>query len=73
MAICEKVVIPLHSEVIVAAEFVEGEATNGDGVLEATTHFQKRNNLLVARAHVPTNQRNVPLRLLNPSDSAQTV
>ena len=73
VAICETVVIPPRSEVIVAAEFVEGEATDGAGVLEATTHFQKRNNLLVARALVHTNQHNVPLRLLNPSDSAQTV
>ena len=73
MAICETVVIPPRSEVIVAAEFVEGEASDGAGVLEATTRFQEHNNLLVARALVHTNQHKVPLRLLNPSASAQTV
>ncbi|KAJ7381312.1 hypothetical protein OS493_001433 [Desmophyllum pertusum] len=73
VAIGETVVIPPCSEVIVTAEFVEGEATDGAGVLEVTAHFQERNNLLVARALVHTNQHNVPLRLLNPSNSAQIV
>ena len=73
VAICETVVIPPRSEVIVAADFVEGEASDGAGVLEATTRFQEHNNILVARALVNTNQHKVPLRLLNASDSAQTV
>ena len=73
MAICETLVILPRSEVIVTAEFVEGEASDGAGVLEATARFQEHNNLLVARALVHTNQPKVPLRLLNPSDSAQTV
>ncbi|KAJ7331114.1 hypothetical protein OS493_020816 [Desmophyllum pertusum] len=41
VAICETVVILSRSEVIVTAEFVEGEATDGAGVLEATAHFQE--------------------------------
>ena len=70
IAICETVVIPPRSKVIVLAELVEGKATDGVGILEATARFQERNNLLVARALVQTNQHNVPLRMLNPSDSA---
>ena len=40
VAICETVVIPPHSEVIVAAQFVEGEASDGAGAWRRPLGFK---------------------------------
>ena len=73
IALCETVVLPPRSESIVTAHFVDGEATEELGVIEATGQFQERHNLMMARSLVHLNWNQVPLRLLNPTDSTKTV
>ena len=73
IALCETVVLPPRSESIVTAQLMDGKATDELVVIEATSQFQERHNLMVARALVHTNRNQVPLRLLNLTDSTKTV
>ncbi|KXJ10888.1 Retrovirus-related Pol polyprotein from transposon 412 [Exaiptasia diaphana] len=58
---------------MVTAHFVDRKATEELEIIETTGQFQEHHKLMLARSLVHLNRKQVPLRLLNKTDSTKTV